>query len=343
MKAGIERRRLAIEPALETAAGAVGERELFLLRLEDDEGNFGWGEAAPLEHYDGVSGRECLDALERQVEALEACPPGSSGPQVLEAARQGSELPQALAAVDLAMWDLAGRREGRPVLELLTDRRPRQVEVNAVIGAGDPAASATEARAAVDRGFSCVKVKVGDADGVERVRAVREAIGDGPAIRVDANGAWTVQEAVRQLNAMATAGIELAEEPVHGVEALRDLRGLVSVPVAADETTAEPGALGGDVADAVCLKVSAAGGIAPLLAQAELARSGGSLVYLASTLDGPLGIAAGVHCAAALGVSLPCGLATLDRFPELDPGVLEPAGGAIAVPTAPGLGVEPPA
>ena len=70
MKAAIERRRLAIEPALETATGTLSERELFLLRLEDDEGNFGWGEAAPLESYDGVSSRDCLDALERQVEAL---------------------------------------------------------------------------------------------------------------------------------------------------------------------------------------------------------------------------------------------------------------------------------
>ncbi|MFM8561854.1 MAG: mandelate racemase/muconate lactonizing enzyme family protein [Solirubrobacterales bacterium] len=342
MKALIERRRLAVEPPLQTAGGTLDERELFLLRLEDGDGNIGWGEAAPLEPYDGVSARECLDALERQAEALEACPPGASGPQALEAARQGSELPQALAAVDLALWDMAGRREGRPVLELLTDRRPRQVEVNAVVGAGEPAACAARALEAVEAGFGCVKVKVGDPDGIERVRAVREAIGDGPAIRVDANGAWSVPEAVRELNAMAVEGVELAEEPVHGVEALRDLRGRVSVPVAADETASDPGVLGSDVADAICLKVSAAGGISGLLAQAELARSGGTLVYVASTLDGPLGIAAGVHCAAALGIALPCGLATLDRFPHLDPGVLAPEGGAVAVPTGPGLGVEPP-
>ena len=343
MKATIERRRLAIQPPLETANGCLDERELFLLRLEDEAGNFGWGEAAPLESYDGVSGRQCRDALERQLEALEACPPGATGPQVLEAARQGDELPQALAAVDMAMWDLAGRREGRPILELLTDRRPSRVDVNAVIGAGEPAECAARAREAVEEGFDCVKVKVGDEDDVERVRAVREAIGDRPAIRIDANGAWSVPEAVKALNAMAAAGIELAEEPVHGVRELRDLRGRVSVPIAADESASEPGALGGDVADAVCLKVSASGGISALLAQAELARAGGALVYLASTLDGPLGIAAAVHCAAALGVSLPCGLATLDRFPDIDPGILAPESGSIAVPTGPGLGVEPPA
>ncbi len=341
MKAQVERRSLAVRPALKTAAGELDRRELLLLRLEDGEGNFGWGEAAPLEPYDGVSNRECLAALERQVEALEACPPDARGPQALEAAAQGSALPQALAAVDLALWDLAGRRDGRPVLELLTDRRPAAVEVNATVGAGEPGVAAAEAAAAVEAGFRCVKVKAGDPEDIDRVHAVRAAIGDGPAIRVDANGAWTVAEAVARINAIAGAGIELVEEPVHGADALRDLRARVSVPIAADETTAEPGALAGDVADAVCLKVSRAGGISGLLAQAELARAGGALVYVSSSLDGPLGIAAAVHCAAALALSLPCGLATLDRFPEIDPGVLAPVDGMVAVPAAPGLGVDP--
>lgn len=342
MKAAIERRRLDIEPPFRTAGASLDTRDLFLLALEDDAGNTGWGEAAPLEPYDGIGDRECLAALERQVEALEACPPGAAGPQLLEAARQGSELPQALAAVDMALWDLAGKREGRPLVELLADRRPAQVAVNAVIDAAEAPESARQASAAAGAGFSCVKVKVGDDGDIERVAAVREAVGGRVAIRADANGAWTVPEAVTRINAMAASGLELVEEPVHGVEQLRDLRGRVSVPIAADESLAEPGTLGADAVDAVCLKVARAGGISPLLAQAGLARAGGALVYLASTLDGPLGIAAAVHCAAALGVSMPCGLATLDRFPSLEPGPLAPREGAIAVPDGPGLGVEPP-
>lgn len=343
MKATLERRRLAIEPALRTSSGALDGRELFLLRLEDDAGNVGWGEAAPLEPYDGVSDRECLAALERQLEAVEACPPGATGPGVLEAARQGSDLPQALAAVDMALWDLAGKREGRPLLELLGDRRPKQVEVNALIDATHREECVRRARSAAEAGFSCVKVKVGDDGDLERIKAVREAVGASVAIRADANGAWTGPKAVRRINAMAASGLELIEEPVAGILELRDLRGRVSVPIAADESLAEPGSLGAGAVDAACLKVSRAGGISALLAQAAVARSAGTLVYLSSTLDGPLGIAAAVHCAAALGVSMPCGLATLDRFPGLDPGSLEPGNGAIAVPYAPGLGVEPPA
>ncbi len=70
-------------------------------------------------------------------------------------------------------------------------------------------------------------------------------------------------------------------------------------------------------------------------------RAGGAEAYLASTLDGPLGIAAAVHCAAALRVELPCGLATLGMFEDVDEGPLAPALGEIAVPGGPGLGVTP--
>ena len=94
-------------------------------------------------------------------------------------------------------------------------------------------------------GFGCVKVKVGIGDDAGRVAAVRAAVGPGVAIRVDANGAWaTPEEALANLRALAPAGLEYAEEPVHGVEALRAVRDAGVVPVAMDETAAEPGAAG---------------------------------------------------------------------------------------------------
>ena len=100
----------------------------------------------------------------------------------------------------------------------------------------------------------------------------------------------------------------------------------------------QPGSLTAKVADAVCLKVSRCGGISRLLAQAALVRASGADVYLASTFDGPLGIAAAVHCAAALRPTSACGLGTLPLFAgEFD--VLSVQDGVIAVPTKPGLGV----
>jgi L-alanine-DL-glutamate epimerase-like enolase superfamily enzyme len=91
----------------------------------------------------------------------------------------------------------------------------------------------------------------------------------------------------------------------------------------------------------VCLKVSRAGGIGSLLAKAAFCQAVGEEVYLASTLDGPLGIAAAVHCAAALRIARPCGLATLDRLDGVDPGPLAPVGGLVEAPRSPGLGATP--
>jgi len=126
---------------------------------------------------------------------------------------------------------------------------------------------------------------------------------------------------------------------VHGVAALAAVRAESPVRVAMDETAAEPGAPGSGAADAVCLKIARCGGISGLLRDAAAARAAGSEVYVASSFDGPLGIAAGLHAAAALAAtrSLPaCGLATLGMF-EGSEDVPAPRGGAIAVPAGPGL------
>jgi L-alanine-DL-glutamate epimerase-like enolase superfamily enzyme len=185
---------------------------------------------------------------------------------------------------------------------------------------------------------------VGTGDDAGRVAAVRAAAGAQATLRLDANGAWTVEQAVRAIDILSPAGLELVEEPVHGLAAVREVRRRGATRVAIDETAAEHGALTAGVADAVCLKVSRCGGISGLLAAAALVRASGAEAYVASSLDGPLGVAAALHAAAALaarGPLPPCGLATLPMFEDVSNGVLAPVDGEIAVPEAPGLGVEP--
>ena len=342
MKLALSRRSLRLASPLQTSFGTVRERELLSVALTDEEGVTGYGEAAPLQAYDGVS-------IERVARALQSYRPvlagarDMNGAQLLDACRRVEDLPAALAAIDLALWDRAGRRAGRPAAALLTDTPAPAVEVNATLTATDRAGAAEQAAQAVRRGFACLKVKVGVGDDAARLAAVRAAAGPQVALRVDANGAWSVDQAVRSIDALAPVGLELVEEPTHGLQAVRAVRERVAVRVAIDETAAEHGALGAGVADAVCLKISRCGGITGLLAAATLVRASGAEVYLASTLDGPLGVAAAVHAAAALasrGPVAPCGLATLGLFADLeDP--LRPRDGWIAVPTGAGLGVEP--
>jgi len=339
-----ERRELALVNPMSAAHGQVDGRVLLQVQITGEDGEIGYGEAAPLPGYDG-SDTGAVEAALRGYEPVLAAAEreGMNGPAIIEACRRVADLPQALAAIDLALWDRAGRREGRPLAAMLTDVPAPSVAVNATLTALDRAHVATQAQAAAIAGFRCVKVKVGVGDDAGRVAAARAGGGPGLELRLDANGAWGVEEAVRTIEALAPAGLELVEEPTRGLQAVRAVRERVPVRVSIDETAAEPGALGAGVADAVCLKVSRCGGIAALLAAATLVRAAGAEVYLASTLDGPLGIAAALHAAAALASRGPlpcCGLATLGLFAGVeDP--LPPHDGAIALPTGPGLGVEP--
>jgi L-alanine-DL-glutamate epimerase-like enolase superfamily enzyme len=324
---------LRLRAPLRAAWGSLGSRALVQVRLAFSDDDFGWGEAAPLEPYDGVPLAAVLAALDAYEAVLRDAGPDDD---LLAACRAERDLPQALAAIDLALWDREGRRTGRSVAELLGGEPGGSVAVNATIGAEDRAGAAAAAAEAVAAGFGAVKVKVGVGDDAGRVAAVRAAIGPDVVLRADANGAWTTpREALANLRALEPLGLELCEEPVHGIEAMREVRAGSPVPVALDETAGDPTA-----ADFVCLKIARCGGIRGLMREAAAARAAGTRVYVASTFDGPLGIAAAVHAAAALAPLPHCGLATLEAFAELPPGPLTPRAGAIAVPTAPGLGTD---
>ena len=316
---------LAVEPVvlrlrspLRAAWGELREREILRVRLTFGDDDWGEGEAAPLEPYDGVPLAVVRSALDAYASVAAAADPG----ELLAACAAERDFPQALAAIDLALWDRALRRGER-------ERPGGPVPVNATVGAEDRAGAASAAAAAAAAGFRCVKVKVGVGDDAGRVAAVRAAVGERVALRVDANGAWrTPDEALANLEALAPSGIELCEEPMHGVDALRELRDRSPIPIAMDETHAPRSGAG----DFVCLKITRSGGIGGVLRDAAAARAAGSGVYVSSTFDGPLGIAAGVHAAAVLMESGPmaaCGLATSDALVARD--------GAITVPAGPGL------
>jgi L-alanine-DL-glutamate epimerase-like enolase superfamily enzyme len=319
-----------------SAWGSVTERELVLLELEDDNGNLGLGEAAPLPGYEGVSIEDARRGIDHCGRLLVGSD-GSDHDDLLARCAELTVVPHALAAIDEALWDLAGRGAGQAVWRLLGAAQAQPIEVNWTISAADRAGAAREAALARSAGYRCVKVKVGIGDDAGRLAAVRAAGGPEMAIRLDANGAWSVGEAAAALRALEPVGIELCEEPVHGLEAIEELSDLTRVRLAIDETSLLDGALERRVCTAVCLKVGRSGGIGATIAAARRAREVGYQVYLASALDGPVGIAAALHVAAAIRPERFCGLATLAMFAGAqDP--LPVVDGAIALPAGPGLG-----
>jgi L-Ala-D/L-Glu epimerase len=320
--------------------GTVTDRDLVLVTLEAADGQIGHGEAAPLPSYDGVSAADVVAALDACRPVLADYRDAAPIADVLARCGEVTVLPQALAAIDLALWDLAGRRTREPVWRLLGAGAPAPVAVNYTIAAADRSGAAEQAAQARVDGYGTVKVKVAIGDDAGRLAAVRAFAGPQMAIRIDANGAWSPAEALASLEALEAVGIELCEEPVAGLGAIRTLRPVTAIPLALDESADDPQALVAPAAaDLICLKIARCGGIGGTIQTAERARAAGYGVYLASTLDGPLGIAAALHAAAVIRPAPACGLATLGLFAgRADP--LPPLRGVMSAPSTPGLGEE---
>jgi len=177
------------------------------------------------------------------------------------------------------------------------------------------------------------------------VAAVREAIGPWPALRVDANGAWTVDEAVHAIRGIEGHDLELVEQPCRSLRELAEVRQRVSTAIAADESVSTLRELRRaaelEACDVLNVKVAGAGGFKPARELMREARSSGMDVFLSSTLDGPWGIAAALQLAAAEELTLACGLATLPLFDSpLGRALPPPRAGTLSVPPGPGLGVS---
>lgn len=336
MEIHVQERAFRFRRPVETAFGTLTRRVVLEVALEERGEIVGRGEAAPLEPYDGVSLARAAAALDRYAPIVAAAGPDATGGEILDACAAADPLPQALAAIDIALWDRAARRVGQPVVDLLRDGAPTRVAVNATVATTDPAHAAAACQEAAAAGYRCVKLKVGSGDDEARVAAARTALGPDIALRVDANGAWGIDEAIDRIGRLAPYGVEFVEEPVHGIDALRRVRERVAVRVAMDETTAEPGAIASAAADAFCLKLTRCGGISGLLAAAALVRAHGGSAYVASTFDGPIGIAAAMHVAAALSPLPACGLGTLALFDEPED-ALTAEHGYVMVPSSIGL------
>jgi len=260
--------------------------------------------------------------------------------------------PAARAALDMAVHDLLARSAGVPLASFLGGS-PRPVLTDFSIGLCGPEEAAAEGRRLVEAGYRAVKVKVGhdpDQD-VERVRAVRAAVGPDIGLRVDANEGWSFAQALRALKRMEPCDLELVEQPLPrwDLEGMARLRARIQPPLAADEAVhtlqdarrvLETGA-----ADVLNLKLMKCGGLHPARQIVALARAGGLGLMVGGMVgESGISVAAGASLAAA---------ATFD-FADLDadlllrddlcsgngPG-LEDSRRILA--DRPGLGVEDPA
>jgi L-alanine-DL-glutamate epimerase-like enolase superfamily enzyme len=320
-------------------AGAPPARRNVWVRLHDNDIE-GWGEAAPNAYYletaDTVSvALERMRAVLLRAHALEL---DAISPLERELATVAPAAASARAAISAALFDIAGKRSGQPVYELLGLRPAQMQRSSFTIGIDTVEAMRHKVREA--RSYPILKIKVGTPHDEAILTMLREERPDA-VIRVDANTAWTRDEALRHLPMLAAYGVELIEQPLHpdDLDGLAAVRAAASVPVIADEScrfASDVERLAGCV-DGVNIKLAKCGSLLEATRIAAAARQHGMQIMIGCMIESTLGIAAGIHLASLAAFVDLDGAALLARDyftgPHMD------TDGMLHLEPAPGLGV----
>jgi len=315
------------------------------VRLED--GVVGWGEATPSYTVLGETRGLVVSSARQLAERLIAA--RDLSPEHLYELCASCPSPSAAAAVEEAVLDAWARSSGVSVARLLGGPYRDSIETDITIGIMEPEEQARRAVRFVEEGFRVLKLKLGldpDKD-VERVRAVRDAVGEGVRLRVDANQGWTVEQAIRVINRIASFDVEYVEQPVRwdDLEGLARVRRESPLPIAVDESVKRPADVFRvaelEAADIVNIKVVKGGGLLGALRVAHASEAAGLANMIGCMGEGRLGIT-GAVCVAASAMNI--------RYYDLDSDLLLASDfssggstverGVRSVPRGPGLCVE---
>jgi L-alanine-DL-glutamate epimerase-like enolase superfamily enzyme len=346
---------LKAEFAIRSGRGGAHTVSPFLLvKVHTDEGLTGIGEASCTPRWSGEDQVTGAHLIKTYLEPLLL----GEDPTQIEQLTKRFRLAFAAnyftkAAVEMALWDIAGKAAGKPVYELLGGKVRDFVTTKWSVSGVEPQKAADIARWAINEGFKAMKVKVGidpDSD-FARVEAVRNTIGSGTKLGVDANGGWPVNVAFVAIERLKTLGIYFAEQPVPPEEIafMAALRKQIGIPLVADEsiyTLQDAMVLKQlEAADVFSIYIGKAGGIGPAKAIADFAAKNGIKCTIGSNLELGLGSAAMVHlgmaCRGVAAEDFPCDI--IGPFYYEDDIVREPLSirPGRAVPNQkPGLGIE---
>lgn len=300
---------LPLARPFKTALRTVETINDIVVRITTDDGRVGYGEAPPTAVITGDTRGSILCAIKDFIAPSLIGMDAENMDEVQQKLHSCIlKNTSAKAAVDIALYDLYGKRWGAPLYKLLGGAK-REIETNLTISVNPVDEMVADSLDAVKQGFRVLKVKVGKegkAD-VERVAAIRKAVGPDTVIRVDANQGWTAAQAVSNIRAMEDLGldIELVEQPVpaHDIDGLRSITQQVATPILADEAVfcAEDAIhiIQTGAADMLNIKLMKTGGIWKALQICSLADVYGVKCMMGCMLESRLSVAAGAHLAAA--------------------------------------------
>ncbi len=334
-----------------TALRSVSSVEDVIVEIHTDCGAVGYGEAPPTGAITGDTTGAIIGAIQDHIAKTILGRDVDEFETLLQAVQKsivGNS--SAKAAVDMALWDLYGQLYSIPVYKLMGGAR-KKIVTDITISVNDPETMVRDALIALDRGYDCLKMKVGvnpELD-VARLSAVRSAVGKDVVIRIDANQAWTPKQAVKILNRMQEQGldIELVEQPVkaHDFEGLKYVTERSYVPVLADEAVFSPEdamtIMKMGAADLINIKLMKCGGLYNALKIASAAEVFGVECMIGCMLEAKISVNAAVHLACAKNIITKVDLdgpVLCKEDPILGGAVFDEK--LISVSDAPGLGIQ---
>jgi len=330
-------------------------RRVGLLRVVADDGSEGLGELAAQEPSGLGEAADRLPGLRAVLERVDAADPRAVEGALLDIDARSSLGRPARSAAESAIVDLLARAQGvsvaRSLAEAADGAPAAEVPVNALVGIGAPDVVAVLAARLVAAGFHCLKLKCDREEAlvlIERVAAVRDAVGPNVAIRLDFNGALEPSSAPRLLVALEPFDIDYVEQPIPahaGVAELAALRTRTALAIAADETVSDLGSaealLAAQAVDVLVVKPARVGGIREARRIVDRASAAGVRATISTLYETGVGIAAALHLAATVPGGQAHGLATADLLTsDLLLRSLAVVGGHMAVPVGPGLGIR---
>lgn len=336
--------------------GGVASGEKLIVKLLTDDGRVGLGEAAPIPSDWGHDADVFHLTIRRVLEPVLVGSDPFDVEGILDRLAErlaywhlSESLLMERAGVDAALYDLMGQAAGQPAHRLLGGGFLGRVPVAAVLTLAEPDAMAAEAKAAQGLGYFDFKIKVGvdPVVDVERVRAVRDALGPGPQIRVDVNGGWTPAAAVKAIRAMERYDLELVEQPLPrwDLDGMAFVRQKVDTPLMADESLHS-------VQDALALvqrqacdlfniKYQRVGGLTHARKILAIAEAAGIRCMVGGELETGVGTAIGAHLMASSRLfTIPADL--IGPVHYTDDILAQPftvQGGYLTLPEGPGYGV----
>lgn len=321
------------------ARGGSSEYRTVFVRLVDDDGTEGWGEAAATPYY-GETAETVVAVLERVRPVLEAADPWAIEATEAAITRSIGRNPAAKVAVSMALWDLVGKRTGQPLWKLWglqPAASPRSSFTIAIPATLDDLRA--RVREATDAGYPILKVKLGSDRDAQIIRTVRETAPEA-LLRVDANCAWTPRHALTMIPLLASLGVEFVEQPVEpwDLEGLRFIRERSALPIVADESclvASDVPKLAG-IVDGVNLKLAKCASLGEARKLITVARAHGMQVMAGCMIESSLAITAAAHLAPLLDYVDLDGAALLARDPFRGATITN---GVVTLPTMPGLGV----